>query len=239
MGNQQERTEIYQDGHTVCEGWSTWESGGGKRPCVILGHDWAGLLDGTRDHARRIASWGYVAFAADVYGQGRRGTPGADNSAFMGPFLADRAVLRARLLAAVSAAKLHPQVDPDRVAFIGFCFGGLCALDLARANAPVAGVVSLHGVYAQPGLGPQQPIRPKVLVCHGWDDPLAKPDDVIGLTAELTNAAADWQLHAYGNTLHAFTSVGADAPTMGAKYSETAHRRSFAAMKDFLAECLA
>ena len=71
MANQQERTEIYRDGNAVCEGWSTWESGGDKKPCVIVGHDWAGLLDGTRDHARHIASWGYVAFAADVYGQGR------------------------------------------------------------------------------------------------------------------------------------------------------------------------
>ncbi len=239
MTSYQEQAEIYKDGSTTCEGWSVWQSGGGKKPCVIVGHDWAGLLDGTRDHARAIADMGYVAFAADVYGQGKRGTPGADNSSFMGPFMADRAVLRARLLAAVDAAKRHSQVDASRIAFIGFCFGGLCALDLARANADVRGVVSLQGVYAMPGLGQQQPIKPKILVCHGWDDPLAKPDDVIGLTRELTDAKADWQLHAYGHTLHAFTSVGADVPAMGAKYSVAAHRRSFAAMKDFLAEVLA
>lgn len=238
MSNHQERVEIYRDGATTCEGWSVWQSGGNKRPAVVIGHDWAGLLDGTRDHARVIADMGYVAFAADVYGQGKRGVVGSDNSALMGPFLADRAALRARLVAAVEAAKNHPQVDPSRIAFIGFCFGGLCALDLARANADVRGVVSLHGVYAPPGLGPQQPIKPRVLVCHGWDDPLAKPEDVLGLTRELTDAKADWQLHAYGHTLHAFTSVGVDAPAMGARYNANAHRRSFAAMRDFLAESL-
>jgi dienelactone hydrolase len=158
----------------------------------------------------------------------------------MGPYLNDRAKLRQRLLAAVAAARARPDVDGNRIVIIGYCFGGLCALDVARSGTnDVKGAVSLHGLFTPPGLGAQGKISTKVLVLHGWDDPMAKPDSVLGLAQEMTAAGADWQIHAYGHTLHAFTSPGANAPESGVKYDANADRRSTKAMDDFLAEVFA
>lgn len=228
------------DGAT-CEAYVACEDGGeAKRPCVLVAHAWAGQTDAERGKAEELAGLGYVGVALDVYGKGVRGEPAGDNSALMAPFLADRAMLRRRLLAGVEAARAHPRVDPDRIAAIGYCFGGLCVLDLARASAPgLRGVVSLHGVLAPPRLGPQQRIGAKALVLHGWADPMAPPDDVLALAAELTDAGADWQLHAYGHALHAFTFAGANFPERGIKYDAAADRRSGAAMRYFLEEVLA
>jgi len=228
----------YRDGGDVFEGFVAWDAAKtGRRPAVLIAHDWAGLHEPSRERAQRFAAMGYVGFALDNYGKGLRGTPGADNSALINPLLADRARLRQRLLAGVDACAAHPAVDPERLAMIGYCFGGLCALDAARANAPgVRAVVSFHGIYTPPALGEQAPIRAKVLVCHGWDDPFTPPAATVALAEELTAAKADWQLHAYGHTLHAFTTVGANLPAMGAKYDATADRRSFAAMVGMLEE---
>lgn len=226
----------YKDGGTVCEAYIAHEPGQ-KRPCVLVSHAWAGIADHERARADQLAGLGYVGFALDVYGKGMRGDPMADNSALMGPWLNDRAKLRQRLIAAVHAAKAHPSVDPNRIAVIGYCFGGLCALDVARSGTnEVRGVVSLHGIFMPPNLGAQAPIKAKVLVLHGWDDPMATPDAVLGLAKEMTAAKADWQLHAYGNAMHAFTLEGANAPERGIKYDKAADRRSWAATSDFLKE---
>lgn len=228
----------YKDGTTSCEGYVV-SDGAGKKPCVLISHAWAGIQDHERHAAERLADLGYVGFAIDVYGKGIKGDPMGDNSALMGPYLQDRAKLKQRLLAAVAAAKAHPAVDPNRIAMIGYCFGGLCALDTARSGtSDVKGVVSLHGLFTPPGLGAQGPIKAKVLVLHGWDDPMATPDSVLGLAKEMTAAKADWQVHAYGNTLHAFTTEGANAPERGVQFSKTANRRSWVATVDFLKEVL-
>ena len=237
------RTETvdYSDGSDVFEGFVAWDdAAAAKKPAVLICHDWAGLLDRPRERAGKLAALGDVGFAVDAYGKGKRGVLGADNSALMNPLLGDRARLRRHLLAAVDACARRSEVDAGRLAVIGYCFGGLCALDLARANAPgLRGAVSFHGIYAPPGLGAQAPIAAKVLVCHGWEDPHTPPDATLALIKELTDAKADWQLHAYGHTVHAFTTEGANNPAMGVKYDPKADRRSFAAMKDLLAEALA
>lgn len=235
------QTVEYTEGGEVFEGFVAWNADCvGKVPGVLIAHDWAGLLDLPQERAVRLAQMGYVGFAMDMYGKGRRGQPGGDNSALMNPLLGDRALLRRRLLAAVETCRQQEAVDPSRLGAIGYCFGGLCVLDLARANAPgLRGVVSFHGIYSPPGLGEQAPIEAKVLLCHGWEDPFTPPDATMALAAELTKAKADWQLHAYGNTVHAFSTPGANAPAMGAMYDKTADRRSFAAMKYFLEEVLA
>jgi dienelactone hydrolase len=231
----------YTEGSDTFEGFVAWDaSQSGERPAVLICHDWAGLLDLGKQRAQQLARLGYVGFAVDAYGKGRRGTPGEDNSALMNPLMGDRALLRRRLLAAVGACAAHEAVDGERLGAIGYCFGGLCVLDLARANAPgVRGVVSFHGVYAPPGLGDQPPIGAKVLVCHGWEDPFTPVAAHNALAAELTAAGADWQIHAYGNTVHAFTTPGASNRDMGAMYDATADRRSWAAMLAFLEEALA
>jgi dienelactone hydrolase len=210
-----------------------------RRPGVLVAHDWSGQNAGIRTVADRVARLGLVGFALDVYGKGVRGEETGDNTHLMAPLLADRALLRRRLLAGLDAAAQHPAVDPGRVAAIGYCFGGLCVLDLARAGAVVRGVVSFHGIFTPPRLGPQGAIRARVLLLHGWEDPLAPPADVVAVAAELTAAGADWQLHAYGHARHAFTFPGANAPEQGIAYDEAADRRSWAAMRAFLDEALA
>ena len=225
----------YADGDAVCEAYVAVGDGDHRRPCVLVAHQWSGVSDHERGAAEHFADAGYVGFALDVYGKGKRGQPLSDNSHLMGPWLSDRAALRRRLLAAVAAAKAHPRVDPARIAIIGYCFGGLCALDVARSgSADVVGAVSLHGIFAPPNIGPQTKIGASVLVLHGWDDPMATPEAVLGLAAEMTGAGADWQIHAYGNAMHAFTAVGANAPESGIQYNADADRRSRVAMMNFL-----
>lgn len=226
----------YADGDHICEAYVA-DPGGGKRPCVLVAHQWAGQSDHERGKADAFAAAGYVGIAIDVYGKGDRGEPMADNSALMNPFLADRAKLRQRLLAAVAMAKAHPSVDEGRIAMIGYCFGGLCALDIARSGtADIRGAVSLHGIFPPPNIGAQPRIASKILVLHGWADPMAPPADVVALATELTDAGADWQLHAYGHTMHAFTAPAANAPESGIKYDEAADRRSSASTLAFLEE---
>ena len=237
------RTETleYKDGSLTCDGFLAYdESTSGRRACVLVAHSWAGLIEPDRETATKLAQLGYVGFAIDVYGKGVRGGIWDDNSKLMQPYLDDRAMLRQRLLAAVTAARDHALVDGERIGAVGFCFGGLCVLDLARCGAPgVRGVVSVHGIFAPPNLGPQGKITAKVLATHGWDDPLATPPDVLAFSREMSAAGADWQLHAYGNTLHAFTAAGANAPEKGVKYNADAARRSWLATKNFFEEVLA
>jgi dienelactone hydrolase len=229
----------YSDGETAFEGYVAQPAGGGKRPAILVVHDWAGLHEGVRARADQVAGLGYTAFALDVYGKGVRGNTEGDNSHLMGPLLADRALLKKRLLAGLEAAKTHEAVDASKIGAMGYCFGGLCVLDMARAAAPgLKGVASFHGLFVPPNIGPQGKIGAKVLILHGWDDPMATPDSVVGVAKELTDAGADWQIHAYGHALHAFTAVGANAPERGIKYDAAADRRSWQAMENFFAEVL-
>ena len=153
---------------------------------------------------------------------------------------ADRALLRDRLATSLSVLKAQAEVDAARTAAIGFCFGGKCVLDMARAGLDVRGGVSFHGVYDRPDYANVSPIVAKLLVCHGWDDPLGPPDAVVALAQELSEGKADWQIHAYGNAGHAFTDQSRrDSAVPGVAYEERADRRSWQAMRDFLAELFA
>jgi dienelactone hydrolase len=230
----------YSDGETTFEGYLATPAGlTAPRPGVLVGHDWAGLHDGVKQIADRLAAQGHPAFALDAYGKGVRGELGADNSALMNPLMADRGLLRRRLLAALAAAGARPEIDAGAMAIVGYCFGGMCALDLARAAPPaLKAAVSVHGVYHAPGLGPQAPITASVLVLHGWADPMTPPADAAALARELTDAGADWQIHAYGHAMHAFTHEGANLPERGIAYDAHAARRSWAATLAHLAETL-
>ena len=157
--------------------------------------------------------------------------------ALMTPFMQDRRRLLTRLTAGLTVAQGMPIVDSQRIAVMGFCFGGLCALDFARANSDVRGVASFHGLLKPSGFT-EPKIRAKVLILHGYDDPLAPPEDVLAIASELTAAGADWQLHAYGHTVHAFTNPKANDRAGGKQYDEAADRRSWHALEEFLAEVL-
>jgi dienelactone hydrolase len=221
----------------VCEALLAWDSDADSvRPGVLVSHAWGGRGDFEDGKARKLAELGYVGFAIDVYGKGKRGQSPDENAALMQPLLDDRPALQRRMLAAVQTLRQQPQVDNDKIGAIGFCFGGLCVLDLARSGADIAGVVSFHGLFNTPGNTAGNTIRAKVLALHGWDDPMATPEQAVALAEELTSMGADWQLHGYGNTMHAFTNPQANAPGSGTVYSPVADARSWNAMTNFLSE---
>ena len=233
----QTRTIDYQDGDVDLQGYLAWDDAvEGKRPGVMIAHAWAGRSDFENGKAEALAKLGYVGFALDNFGRGILGTNTAENSALIQPFLDDRAMLQRRLQIALEVLKGLDEVDASRVAAIGFCFGGLCVLDLARTGTDIRGVVSFHGLFGSPGNTAGNKIKAKVLALHGWDDPMAPPDQVVSLAEELSSMGADWQVHGYGNTMHAFTNPQANDPDFGTVYSPDADRRSWNAMQDFLSE---
>jgi len=232
----------YSEGGTELEGHLTFDPArDGKRPLVLVAHAWAGQSDFERKKAEALAALGYVGFALDMYGKGVLGQSVEENSRLMNPFVEDRMLLRRRMLAALETARSHDAVDDSRVGAIGFCFGGMCVLDLARSGADIAGVVAFHALLGAPELPDQdQPtIRASILALHGYDDPMGKPEAMVAFADEMTRAKADWQVHAYGGTVHAFTNPAASDPGFGTVYSEHADKRSWQAMKNFFAEVLA
>ncbi|CAI8868797.1 MULTISPECIES: dienelactone hydrolase family protein [Methylococcus] len=208
------------------------------RPGILVSHAWGGRDAFVCDKARRLAELGYAAFALDMYGKGIVGSGPEQNAQLMAPFMADRGLLQSRMNAALDTVRSLPEVDPGRIAAMGFCFGGLCVLDLARTGADLRGVVSFHGLFIPPGNTAGRKIRAKVLVLHGYEDPMAPPEQALALGRELTEAGADWQIHMYGHTLHAFSNPLANDRSFGTVYDPTADRRSWQAMQNFLAEVL-
>ena len=213
--------------------------GSGARPTVLVFHDWAGRTESQEGFARRVvAGFGYNAFNVDLYGGGRSGSTPEENQALMGPLASDRTRLRKLLLETVDAVAARPEADAGKLAAIGFCFGGLCVLDLARAGGKVRGVASFHGLFNPPGL-PSAPITARIVAYHGWDDPMAKPEDVVALGNELTAVGADWRIDAFGGAKHAFMNEQANAPAMGLQYNATVAKRAWISLGNFLEEVLA
>jgi len=232
------KTVEYSQGGTILEGFLAWDDGvRGSRPGVLVVHQWMGLTDYEKGRAQQLASLGYVAFAADVYGKGVRPKSQAEAGALAGKFKSDRNLLRERVSAGLAALRASGLVDPKRVAAIGYCFGGTSVLELARSGADVAGVVSFHGGLDSPDPSAGRNIKAKVLVLHGADDPYNSAKDVAAFQQELRSAGVDWQMVSYGGAVHSFTQKEAgNDPSRGAAYNEAADRRSWQAMKDFLAE---
>jgi dienelactone hydrolase len=226
-----------QHGQAQLEGYLICPQGtDAPLPAVIVCHAWAGCDAFAQRSAEKLAELGYVGFAADLYGEGRVGESKEENAALMQPLIDDRKLLRERLVTIYQAVCGLPQVDADRVAAIGYCFGGLCALDLARSGSPLAAIVSFHGLLAAPEGLTTEKIQAKVLVLHGDLDPMVSSEQVLALEKELTEAGADWQLHTYGHTLHAFTNPEANDPEFGTVYNAVADRRSWQALAGLLRE---
>jgi dienelactone hydrolase len=232
------RVTVYEGPGGPFEGMAVVDDArAGKRPGILLIPNVLGTKEGDFAKAEQVAALGYAVFVADVYGQGKRTTRAEpDPGRYMIELGKDRALLRDRLSASLDALKAMPEVDGAKLAAIGFCFGGKCVLDMARAGLPIAAGVSFHGVYDSPPFPNVAKIETKLLVCHGWNDPVAPPDAVVALAKELTVGGADWQLHAYGHVGHAFTDAAVNMPEKGLAYDPGADRRSWAAMSDFLAE---
>lgn len=232
----QTRFVEYQHGDVVLQGELAWDDASGPKPVVLVAHTWAGRTDFEGLQAKRLAEMGYVGFAVDMYGKGIVGTSVEENTALMTPLVSDRALLQARMAAAADAALAQSDVCDGRLAAMGFCFGGLCVLDLARSSAVAKGVVSFHGLFFPADNLPAPKISSKVLALHGYDDPMATPDALLGFAKEMTDAGADWQVHAYGNTMHAFTNPEADNKDMGTVYNPVAADRAFRSLGNFLQE---
>lgn len=230
----------YLDGDVLLEAYFAFDDAiTERRPAVLISHAWGGRDDFVAEKANKLAELGYVGFALDMYGKGVRGNSPEQNSKLMQPFMADRGLLQKRIKAALYAVRLLPWVDDSKIAAMGFCFGGLCVLDLARTGADLKGVVSFHGLLGAPDNLETNAIQAKVLALHGHDDPMGPVEQVLAFEQEMTNAGADWQLHTYGHTMHAFTNPKANDPAFGTVYQANADKRSWLAMKNFLAEVFA
>lgn len=227
----------YSDGSTQLRGRLARDNSRTEpRPGVLIAHTWAGCGPFECGRAAEIAKLGYVALAADLYGGGIVGSSPEENAKLMSVLLNDRSLLQRRMRAGLDALKALESVDAERTAAIGYCFGGLCVLDLARTGASFQAAVSFHGLLDPPDNIEAANVRAHVLVLHGWDDPMAKPQSVQALADELTRAGADWQIHAYGRTMHAFTNPAANRPEMGTVYDAQADRRSWSSMRQFLGD---
>jgi dienelactone hydrolase len=234
------KTEVvtYKDGDTTLEGFLAYDDTvAGKRPAVLVVHQWKGLTDYEKKRCEMLAQLGYLAFAVDVYGKGVRPATTQEAGAQAGKFKSDRALLRQRLNAGLEWLRKNERVDPRRIAAIGYCFGGTAVIELARSGADVAGVVSFHGGLDSPKPADGKNIKCRVLALHGADDPFEPEADLAAFEAEMRGAGVDWQLVKYGGAVHSFTDWNATGAMKGAQYNERADKRSWAAMKEFLAEC--
>lgn len=228
----------YKEGDKVLEGWSVYDDAiQGKRPAVLVVHQWKGLGDYEKKRAEMLARLGYNVLAVDIYGKGVRPQTPQAAGAEAGKYKSNRTLLRARVRAGLQALANHELTDPKRIAAIGYCFGGTTVLELARSGADIAGVVSFHGGLDSPTPGDGKNIKAKVLALHGADDPFVPAKDLAAFEDEMRQSGVDWQLIAYGGAVHSFTDWDAGSDnSKGAAYNERADRRSWEAMKQFFAE---
>ena len=206
-----------------------------KAPLILIAPSWAGRDEFVKDKARELAQEGFVAMAIDMYGEAKVGTSTEENQSLMTPLIEDRDKLKGIVNAALEAGKQLDEVDNSKVAAIGYCFGGLVVLDLARSGSNVCGVVSFHGLLMDSEIS-QNGIKSKILVLHGERDPMVPLAMVDEFQKEMTEAGADWQLHSYGNAYHAFTNKEANDPNLGTQYNQDADRRSWKSMMNFFEE---
>ena len=209
----------YRHGDVVLEGHLAYKADEGKRPAVLVVHEWRGLNDYARNRAEQLAELGFVGFAVDMYGKGMLAKDAEEAGKLMTPLAQDRQLCRARINAAFDQVKALPQVDTHRIAIIGYCFGGLVALELARSGADLRAVATFHANLSSPTPADAKNIKAKVLVCHGAEDPLVPVQQITAFQDEMRQAGLDWQMIQYGNTVHSFTFPGANALDMGLMYN--------------------
>lgn len=217
-----------------------------KRPGVLIAHAWMGQDNFAREKAKALAELGYVAFAADLYGNGKAVTTPEEAGKLMMPLFLDRKTLRGRIVAAYEALAKHPQVDADRLGAIGFCFGGLTVIELLRSGVKTKGIVCFHGVLGNK-LGESKAktepdakkLHGAILVLHGHDDPMVSQADIQALEKEFTDAGVDWQINIYGHTSHAFTNPEANDKERGLIYNPRTNKRAWQSMKSFFEDVFA
>jgi dienelactone hydrolase len=232
------RTIEYKEGSQPLEGYLAYDDRfTGKRPGVLVVHEWKGLNDYAKMRANMLAGLGYVAFAADIYGKGIRPQGNEEAGKLAGKFKGDRKLLRARANAGLNVLKSNKLTNTSKLAAIGYCFGGTTVLELARSGAPVKGVVSFHGGLDTPTPGDAKNIKGAVLAHHGADDPNVPEKDVLAFQDEMRKAGVDWQFVSHSNAVHGFTNPanGTDN-SKGVAYNAKADKRSWQSMVDFFKE---
>ena len=224
----------YQSGENSFEGFLA-QPEGDSNPCVLIAHTWAGRDAFVEEKAKLLTELGYAAFAIDMYGDGKIGSSNEENAGMMQPLLDDREELARRALASLDAVSKIDSIDASKIVIMGYCFGGLVAMDLARTGADIKGAVSFHGFLAGPENSTNE-IKAKLLALHGDSDPMVGQDQIESFRQEMTSKKVDWQLHVFGGAMHSFTNPEANDPDFGAVYSKNADERSWKIFTDLLKE---
>ena len=228
----------YRDGAVTCKGFLAWdEKQSGTRPGVVLFPEAFGIGEHVMVRARRLAGLGFVALAADPYGEGATARSLPQAIELMGGVRGDVNKWRARARAALDALSQQSNVDRGKLAAIGYCFGGSTALELGRSGAPLGAIVSFHGGLECPRPEDSANIRAKVLVCSGADDPMIPTTQVAAFEEQMRKTKVDWQVQVYGGTVHSFTNPDADKlgnPALA--YNPSADKRSWKAMLELFGE---
>jgi len=234
----------YQVEEKVMDGFLVYDpSNTQRRPAVIIAHAWRGQDDFAREKAHELAQLGYVAFAADLYGDGKEASSDEEAAQLMRPLFINRKRLRQRIVAAYKTLKECPQVDSRKIGAIGFCFGGLTVIELLRSGVDIRGAVSFHGVLGDTMGESKAHLEPlaksipgALLILHGHDDPLVSAEDIAKIQTELTEAKVDWQMNIYGHTAHAFTNPLVNDANNGMVYNSKVSQRAWWSMRHFFEE---
>ncbi len=231
-----QEAEHVSEGLTLKSYLSVDRSNPNPKPCILVIHDWEGRHEGMCHIADRLAELGYIGFAVDMYGDAKLGETKPERRALMEPLMANRKRIVERMQSAFDAVIQQPGAVADQVAALGYCFGGLCALDFARSGANLKGAVSFHGRLSAPESTTPAKITSKLLVHHGYDDPLVPKAQVEDFAKEMDAQKVDWQVHLYGGVQHSFTNPKAHDAEMGLFYDEKADHRSWQTTTQFLNE---
>ena len=225
----------YKSGDVLCEGWQAYDDAvSGKRPGVLVVHQWTGISDHEKEAARKLAALGYNVLVADIYGKGIRPQPPAAGKE-AGKYKGDRPLLRARVNAALDVLARDARTDASKIAATGYCFGGTTVIELARSGAKVKGVVSFHGGLDSPTPADGKNIQAKVLALHGADDPYVPAKDVAAFESEMKSSGVDYKLVKYPGAVHSFTHKAAgNDNSKGAAYNAEADLASWSEMEQFL-----
>lgn len=227
----------YNDQEIGLEGFIAYPSKE-KQPTVVLCHAWNGRDEYICQQAQLIAGWGYAAFAIDIYGKGVLGKSPKENADLKQPFLSDRNLLKQRIIKGYETICTHPFIDETNMVVIGFGFGGVCALDFARYIKTLKGAISVYGHFEPPNKTANQLIKSKVLLLHGYDDPIVTMDELLQFQEELSANAVDWQTHLYSQSMHAFTTPSANSPELGIAYNQLSTKRAWKNIRNFVDEVL-
>lgn len=230
----------YKDGNTVLEGYFAYDDAAkGKRPAILVVHEWLGPGPYSRKRAEQLAELGYLAFAVDMYGKDTRPKTHEEAAKVSGMYRSDRKLMRARITAGLERLKQHPLAEASKIGAVGYCFGGTTALELARSGADVKAVATFHAGLDSPTPADGKNIKGKIMVFHGADDGFVPAENVAAFQKELRDAKVDWQMVYFGGAVHSFTVAEAgNDPSKGMAYNAAADRRSWEAMKGFFAEAL-